>query len=738
LERLLRETQIRPGDTWTAGHAVEITRRLLAVRYLASVNPPIATERPDGSVDVVIQVEEARVLGKVSFTGNNAFRRESLLAAAGLETGEPLGDPTLQDAVDGILELCHRDGFLLASVDTEITPTIRNHADVTFSVFEGRRVAIGDIQIEGASELSKSEALSALRLQPKQLFGLVSKGYYVPEDIEDGLYRLRELYKSHGYLSAVVSFDGIEFNKKKTGVTVAIRVREGPRYRLTAVRIERKKLFPTKLLEREAAVRTGGFYSSAAVEEGRYRLVRWYEERADVAPRIQIVLHAGLDNDVTVIYKILEEKHYKTGTVTIEGNQVTRDRVARREVTVVPGKPLTGMELERSTNNLLESGFYESVEPSYKPGSQADVQDLTFSVKEKERMGLFQVGGGASSGAGGVGYISLHHPNFDLFHLPRRWNDWRGAFVGGGQEIDIEVIPGNRESIYRARFVEPYFFRSDLELSLGGGPELYDRESYDEDRLRGSIRLRKFFDRDHRLSASLAYVADLVRINHLDATAPLDVVAAEGRTFLGYPRLALQLEDLQRNYYSGPAGFRTSAHFDVADSVTGSDVSFSRAVLSADYYLGLFDRRPDYRHILHVGADLGWMDAFAGDDTPLFQRFYLGGPRSFPGFEYRRVGPHQRRTPVGGQGMLHGIVDYSVPLLWREFRALALFDWGDLEPAFSDISLGGFRTGAGAGLQVRLKILGQPLPATFYWVKALSGQRGDVEEVFAFTLGFGL
>lgn len=737
LERLLRIAGIQPGDAWTSESAVEIVRRLLAWRYLASASPPVTTSRPDGSVDVVIRVKEAKVVGRVSFSGHEVFRREILLAASGLEMGEPFGEGGLQDAIDAIVEAYHRDGFLLASVEAESTPTIRNHVDVIFHVFEGQRVTVNDVKIDGLRGLSKSEVLSAIELQPRQLLGLVSKGYYVPEDMEGDLQRLRSLYQSLGYLSAVVSFGGVEFNKRKTEVTVTIRVNEGPRHRLVRVRIEGQKLFPTKLLEREAAVLTGGFYSGEAVEEGRRRLVRWYEERADIAPRIEVKLRSGMDDDITVIYTVLEEKHYETGSVTIEGNQVTRDRVARREVTLVPGKPLTGMEVERSADNLLESGYYESIEIGYETGAEPDTRDFIFSVKEKDFMGLFQVGGGASSGSGGVGYFSLHQPNFDLFRLPRRWNDWRGAFTGGGQELDLEVIPGNRESIYRGRFVEPYFFRSDLELFFGGGPELYRRESYNEDRLRGNVGLRKFFDRDHHLSASLAYVADLANIDSLDTGAPSDAVAAKGRTFLGYPQLALRFEDVESNYYSGLTGLRVSMSFELADSATGSDINFSRARLSADYYFGLFDQRPDYRHVLHIGADLGWMDAFAGDSTLLFQRFYLGGPRSYAGFEYRRLGPHQGDTPVGGEGMIHGVVDYSFPLFWREFRGLALFNWGDLEPEFREVSLGRLRTGAGAGLQVRLNALGQPLPATLYWVKALSSEAGDKEQLFAFTIGFG-
>ena len=105
-------------------------------------------------------------------------------------------------------------------------------------------------------------------------------------------------------------------------------------------------------------------------------------------------------------------------------------------------------------------------------------------------------------------------------------------------------------------------------------------------------------------------------------------------------------------------------------------------------------------------------------------------------FAYRRLGPHQGRVAVGGEGLLRGTVEYSFPLVWREVRAVALFDWGDLAPSFSRLSTGRFRTAAGGGLQVRLNLLEQPFPANFYWAKALSSERGDREQVFSFTVGY--
>ncbi len=738
---LLEVSGIRPGDPWLPGTGEAVVKRLAAWRYLASVGPPRISAAAGGGVDVIIPVRELRITGSVTFEGNDALLVATLLAASGLKKGDPLRENAVEEAEEAVVDRYQRDGFLLPEVHGETTPGAAGRMDIRFRIREGRRVHVREVRLEGAEQASEREALGELELQPRRLFGFISRGYYIPTQMEADLARLRAFYRKRGFLASEVGFGGLELNEKKTWASVTLMVREGPRYVLEAVRVEGHKLFPTKLLEREAAVRAGGFFAAEDLDEGLLRLIRWYEEHADIAPRIEVRLEYGEGNKVTAIYRILEEEHYLTGRVRIGGNEWTRDRVAHRAVPFIPGEHFRPTDLARTREKLLEQGLYDSVEVREEQGDVRQngprVRDVAIDVREKEHMGLFQVGGGASSGSGEVGYASVHHSNFDLFRLPAAWNDWRGAFVGGGQEIDVEVIPGTRESEYRFRFLEPYFFRSDLALSLGAATNIYDRRTYDESRVRGAAALQKFLDRDHRLSASIAYLADAVRIHDLDRDAPLDAIDVKGTTFLGYPRLELRYEDLVRSYYSGPRGSAASAKLDLADAITGSRVDFTRATLSVDFHRGFFDRRIDHQHVLHLGVDLSWMEGRGGDEVPLFERTYLGGPRTFPGFAYRRLGPREGKTPVGGEGAVYGAVDYSFPLFRPELRGFGVFEWGDIEPSFSKISTGSFRTAAGGGVMIRLKIGPQYLPATLYWVQALSSERGDREQLFSFTVGLG-
>lgn len=733
-ETLERIAGIKAGDPWNDDQSRALVERLATWPYLESVGLPQVEETPDGRVDISVSVRELPGLGKVTFQGNEVFLRETLETAAGLRPGQPLGARALQDAEEQILSKYEQDGFLLASVEATPRPGPGGRVDVDFLIREGRRLAVERVVIEGAKQIPEGEAGTYLATQPRRLFGVLTEGYYVPSEAEADVSRLRHLYRSRGYLAAEVNFGGIELDRARRWVTARFRVEEGPRFRLDSIVIEGNRFFSRAHFELAGPLAAGGWFAEEDVDRALRQVARWYEDHADMVPTIEPRLEYLPGNLVRVHLQIREERHYVTGEVHVRGNRRTLDRVIRREIALVPGAPFTIDALERTRARLAASPILRSFEIRDRAGAEAGARDLTVDVVEQEQTGRFDLGGGASQGSGEVAYFSIQERNLDLFRLPRSLSDWEGAFRGGGQTLDIEVIPGTRESEYRARFVEPYFFRSDLALSLGLGTSLYDRRTYDESRLRGAVLLQKHLDRERRLSISGGYVADLARISAFEDGVPLDVILARGSTFLGYPRLQVELEPASRDYFSGPRGFEALGRVDLAGEWSGSQVSFFRTTLSADWSLGFFEERPERQHVLHAGVDLGWIDGL-GDEVPIFERFFPGGPRQLPGFAYRGVGPRVGRTPLGGEVELRGSVDYSVPLFRPELRVVALFDWADLEPTLGRIDAERFRTAIGGGLQLRLQIGSQRLPANFYWMKALSSEPGDREQLFSFTLG---
>ena len=617
-----------------------------------------------------------------------------------------------------------------------VTEVGQNRLNIKFEIREETRIYIDRVTLLGAEQVAASDALSELENQPRRFFGIVSRGYFVPSLVTGDLAKLQLYYVQRGFLEAKVTLDALRFNEKQTFVDLALRVKEGRRWQFGGVRFQGHELFPELLLQHILDLPPGGYYDKSKLQEGIDRLTSWYQKEWGLLPQIGIDT-PELDFDparVRGVLNIVERPHLIVNKVTVSGNEKTKDHVVRGQIELKPDQPYTIDAQTKSLENIAKRGLFKNVYVDVTDAGP-NRKDVNFVVEEREEFGEVEAGGGAASGEGEVAFLRLKHSNFDLFRLPNSLTGWNGAFTGGGQTLELFAIPGNVLSENGLRFTEPHFFRTDQRLVVRSGGGIFLRETFDEIHIDGEVTFRKFLDRLHRASYSIGYVADLVDLDDLGVNSPSDAIRDEGETFFAHPRLGLRWDDTVPNFYSGTTGFLARARLDFADDLTGSQQDFWRAEAGADYAWGFFDRRPDFQHKLRIGVHFGFIEGRGDDSTHVAQRFYLGGPRSFPGFRFRRLGPHDGKQPIGGEASVYGNVHYSFPLVWREFRAFGLFQWGDLEPGFSDISGDRFRTAIGGGAQIRLRVAGQPLPANLFWMETLSSESEDREQVFSLTVG---
>jgi outer membrane protein insertion porin family len=96
--------------------------------------------------------------------------------------------------------------------------------------------------------------------------------------------------------------------------------------------------------------------------------------------------------------------------------------------------------------------------------------------------------------------------------------------------------------------------------------------------------------------------------------------------------------------------------------------------------------------------------------VPFFDRFYLGGPESLRGFDYRDVGPIQNREPIGGNSYGFGSLEYSIKVA-DPLRFAVFYDWGFVNRDDFDFDPRNYNDNWGFG--VRLLVLGNPLRLDF-------------------------
>ena len=759
-----------PESRFTQRTVKEAMEKLLAWRFIESASPPEAVYVPEagdglspgsaGAVDLIWTILERPLVRKVSlasrFLGRGAaFDRRELLKDLRTLAGRPLVRGDLEADREALRDRHLREGYFLCEVTAAQRTVGPGAVEVEFTVDEGPRTWIRSISIQGCREIPERVVRSSLRTRQRILFGVIARGVHDPERFAEDLEHIRLLYRAHGFLDVLVAAEPLDFSRGFSGLELSLRIEEGPRYSIEALRIEGNGPgVPQKILLDQVRTEPGGPWDGRSLEEDRRRLMRWYEEHYDRSPRIEVraeVAQDPADRRATAVFAIDEWSHFIPERVDIGGNSRTRDRVIRSAIIVRPGEPMTAGALEESKRNIIDLGHFDPERVSVTRSMTTARTDVEIKVREKEEVGLVQVGGGASSGQGGIAYLSILHTNLDLTALPGGSHPWKDAFSGGGQSLQLEFAPGTRESFFWARFEEPRLFDTSNRLTLEGGSQIYDRDAYNEVHLGGEVGLRHFLDREHRLSARLGWVLDDVEISRIEAGSPPDVTDVQGANLLSYPtlRLAWSPRERERDFYSGPVGLQVEARGDLAAAATGSQWSFARTTVRADLYQSLSEwinsglpgyplsEEPSRRQVLRLGLKFGWADGFAGDDVPIFERFFLGGPRSFPGFQYRGLGPQEDGVRLGGRAYWQGLAEYSFPLLIPELRGLGLFHFGDVEADASGFSAGHIRTAAGGGLRLRLKVMGQQFPFDFYFVQALRKERGDDAQFFTFTLGIG-
>ena len=769
-ERVIGRIALHPGEPYSTDAVAAALQRLLSWPAIARARIDRVVVEDEG-VTLEFHVVPHRRLEVVRILGNEVTPRGDLEDVVQLEPGSSLSDLDVEEARERLLNKLHEDGFLFAEVRAALLPhpLAPLNTELIFRIREGLRVTIASLEIHGNTVFSNWKIRAAIRHRPRILFGFISRGFYRPSEFEADLERIRALYREHGYLDVIVQRGDLKTREGNREIELNVIVEEGSRYKIGEVRLDgHSEAIEQPLLDR-ISIEPGEFYDARRLEETRRRLTSYYQANLFRSPVVEVehVYHLGdRANVVDIVFQIDERRHFYSGRIDVTGNERTRDHVIRNRLDATPLAPITNVQLQDSADALrsLGLGYFEFAAITTTPSDAGDVvvaesngeidpvdvEDVTVHVKEKTE-GEFFVSGGASSGRGAIAAIGIRKPNFDIFDWPGGKRGWKRPFTGGGQYLSVEVLPGTRNSQFNVLFREPHFFNSSHSFSITGFSDIFDWRDFDETHVGGDLGVRRYWDDERHWSSRLAWVIEDIEVDNFDSDADPFFRQFSGHTFYSYPSLRLNYLDVSFDPYSGDLGLRIETRADLALDETGSETEFIRSLTSVDYDLDLnywvnrlfFDETaptsvPSMAHVLHLGGRFGWMEGIQGDDVPFFEKFFLGGPRSFRGFDYRGVGPQIDDIPIGEETFWRGSVAYSFPVFIPELRLQAIFDFGDIQPRLSDYSVDTLRTSAGVGLLLRIPIplIDQLVPVNIYFVEALKKERGDEDRVFTFTLGF--
>ncbi len=744
---LLAKMKLRIGQPFEARLVSEETGRLYLRGAFSRVDDPIVREFEDG-VEVIFPVEEKPRIRRVIFnpldvsSGNTSIGERTLRDAVSAQAGGRLSIYALQLDANQIERAYKDKGYLFATcsvgpIEPDDSAGVAG-VDVKFLIKEGPRVHIDEIVFEGNENVSDATLKGQMLTKEKDFFfGFIDPGYYEPIDLVADIERVKTYYQSLGFFDVVAASRDFEFHDADQRLKITIAIEEGPRYTFTGYRFQGNQIFAIRTLENLVHEKPGGFFSAERMGLDINEILKFYKDRAyiDVAVKWDPI-YGETGTTLDVLLTIEENHEIYIDRITILGNIKTRDDVIRRELEFFPGEKFNGSRLEKSRSNLARLQIFQEVK--YELVDTAPNRKEVHVKVTEQPTGRLLLGFGVTSGFGIIGNFAVTKRNFDLTDVPDSLYDIPDSFTGAGQTLNIRLQPGTRRSFYQFSFTEPYLFESRNSLTLDFAQITILRNDFDEKRLSFRPQLGHAFDFDRDLIFSMGSRMEQVDISEIEAFAAPDVFAAEGSTDIIAMNSALLHDKVLHEPLEGPyKGHRERISYEYGGGPLGGDLDFSKVQASLELFFPLFvHEEENLHHVISVSSRLGLIDGHHDtDEIPIFERFFLGGPNTVRGFDFRGLGPQFFGDALGGTAAWYGNVEYVFPIFQKFLRGVLFFDYGNLESDISTFDLDRMRFAAGVGIRVNFPFLGTPLPVGLYIGEAFQHEDDDDTKVFLFTIG---
>ena len=650
---------IKPGVNFSNADIDESVKRLFGTGLFADVG----INQAGGTL--IVQVVEYQIVNQVLFQGNKKIKDVQLSSTVQLKPRGSYSPDALDADAQAIRDAYARIGRDDATVTSEIMDLGDNRVNVIFKINEGGRTKISKINFVGNNAFSNRRLADVIATKRSTVLSFVLRDDIFDENrLRADEEALRRYYFNRGYADfQVISAFG-ELDENTNEYTVTITVEEGERYRFADISVDSAlsdvsgdSLMP--LVETQS----GDVYNAKDVED---TIIALTEHLAGLGyPFAQVTPRGDRDFEnrtISVVYAIDQGAKAYVERIEIRGNVRTRDYVIRREFDVSEGDAFNQVLIQRAKRRLEALGFFETVDISTAPGSEADQVILVVDVVDKST-GEFSIGAGYSTGGDNAG------PSIEGAVTERN-------FLGRGQYIRFSAGGGQNSRDYQLSFTEPYF----LGRRISAGFDIYRRtrnyDHYDSETTGGTIRFG--LPITETISTQLAYNLSKEEYNLDDNCQPLPVSDPDypNDNPCGISPAILNAVDNSpwvKSSVSGGFVYNTiddmkNPHAGIFANVSGEvaglggDAKFFKVTARATYYHTVSEEL-DVVALLSGGA--GHVSAFGSDGLRVFDQFQ-SNDRMIRGFAYGGIGPYDPSTTsldhLGGTTYFNASVETQFPL----------------------------------------------------------------------------
>ena len=703
---VMGNVQLRPGMNYNPALLDQSIRALYSTGYFEFVEARV-DKAQNQTIDLVFELVSKYTIERIRFSGNDKYTDSRLASKAELETGKSLDEYLVSVGADNIAAYYVEKGFPDVEVDYRIQRDEQTgYAVVSYDVDEGGKVRIDEIFFEGNEAFSNKKLLKQLETSKHGwLSWLTGSGKFDEKKFKEDLTILRKFYRDSGFLDCEINEEKVSIDFVESDeIVITIPLVEGQLYYLGEFSIENATIYTTDELLGEVRMERGDPFSPQDVDDAANAIRDYYTSSGYLDSRVRAERVPNMETrQIDVVFRVRESEKFYVESINVEGNTKSKSRVIIRELALSPGDVFDLRRMDVSERRLKNINFFEDVRLNPESTNIPGRKDLGITVREG-RTGSFTFGAGFGSVESVVMYLEVTQGNFDLFN-------WRSGFQGDGQKFRFRASVGSTSNQVLIAFEEPWLF----EQRLAFGVEIYrtesDYNSADYNELRTGFELylrRRLFE---LVEARLSYRMELVDIFDVAGTPGVDdpevanvFEEGEGEELVSKVGLTF-LRDTRETLIFTRKGNRSSLKFEYAG--IGGDINYYKMEGRTAQFIPTFDA---YEQSLSIIARAGSVSPFGQSDiVPFYDRFYLGGPETLRGFDYREVGERDKddaEESVGGN--TYALVSFEYGFRIAEPLGLVVFyDWGFVNENDFDFNMSEYADNWGVG--ARLMLMGSPL-----------------------------
>jgi outer membrane protein insertion porin family len=644
---------------------------------------------------VVVAVRENQIINRVAFEGNRKVEKGTLEPELQTKARGAYNQATVDADVQRIIDIYRRTGRGLATVTPRIVDLPNGRIDVVFTINEGDKTGIREINFVGNRAYSSSKLRDMMNSSTMNFLSfLKTSDVYDPDRIATDQELIRRYYLKNGYADFRFVSTDAQFDAARGGWIITMTVDEGEQYRVGSVGLDsRLGDLDAETLRRRVRTSAGDVYNAEAVERSLQDVTTEVNRRgyafAQVRPTGQ---RDPATRTISLGYIVEEGPRVYIERINVRGNTRTRDYVIRRELDIGEGDAYNKVLVDRAERRLNNLGYFKKVRITNEPGSAPDRVVVNIDV-EDQPTGAFSVAGGYSTADGIIGEVSVTESNF----------------LGRGHYVRVAGNWGQRTQGVDFSFTEPYFLGYRMPAGFDLFSKYTDQTKYAryESRVTGG-QLRLGLPITEEIGVTLRYslyqtdlkIPNTIKQPFNDCTIPIfgytalnpngtsafpncaydgeasvALKEARGKTITSLAGVTLGYSSLD-NAKNPKNGFYAEAKPDVAG--LGGDSHFARIAVDARYYHELWEDIVGFARIQggHIASLGGGHGDGGGGGLRIMDHFFLG-PTLVRGFEPSGLGPRDisaldpKGSAVGGTTYYGGTLEVQFPI-WGLPRELGL------------------------------------------------------------------